>query len=901
MISEKNNSDSKLSEEKITEINENIDNENNTVKMDFFDRNWSWILAFIISCIFMICLMIYMEATPFGWNSFTLVDSIHQYVPFFSDYRDKLLSGESLAYTWDVGLGQNFQSLMLYYMASPLNLIIIFFKREGIVKMMTLLIALKMVLSAASFGYMLSRRHGKIRNNLIITALSFGYAFSTYMCGYFWNLMWLDCIMVFPLIILGFERIVEKKDPRLYILALFYSMYCNYYISFIICIFLVFWFLAEGHKNFKKFIVDGLIFAGSSILAAGMASVSLLTAYLAISKTASAKSIDIPKWEWYQNFFELIKSHIFLTKPITMDVFDGKANLFCGTLTVMTLFIYICSDKVKIIEKIRKLLLLAFLFISMNNKLLNYIWHGFHDQYGIPNRFAFLYIFVLLVIAFDVVSDMDKTNVISVAVGIILTSSLLALTYHNVQFDGNLSDTKMMMISYGIIVVYAAFLMLRSGELLGPKLYATLIGVCFTAEMLTGAWVGMAKNGIADAEYYMEYSEEMEELVAEVEQQAAEDSHSFYRQDLIKPRMLDENTYDNMKSVGTFCSTVRGDMVDAMAHLGFYTGANEYLYDGATLMTNDIFGVRYIYARMGDYFPGREDYKLIKEAENTSVYENVNALPIAYAVDSKIYDWDSDSYDSAEVLNKFAKCSAGVDEIFVREHPHYNVSGTNCMAEYHSNSPETISYAGGSGDSITVVASFVVENPGRYYLNCRANYQDKLELEINDEYRTSGRYQTQMFDLGEVEEGDKVTIKIHFNSNYSPDGTISMYLSRLNRDNLTKLRASLMKNAMNVVQITDDSVKGKIYLEQDQVVFTTIPYDEGWKVYVDGKEDCIDYVGDGFIGLQLDEGEHEIYFKFTPDGMIKGLIITIVSWIIYIFIIILIKKKNGFHEELRTS
>ena len=53
MISEKNNSDSKLSEEKITEINENIDNENNTVKMDFFDRNWSWILAFIISCIFM--------------------------------------------------------------------------------------------------------------------------------------------------------------------------------------------------------------------------------------------------------------------------------------------------------------------------------------------------------------------------------------------------------------------------------------------------------------------------------------------------------------------------------------------------------------------------------------------------------------------------------------------------------------------------------------------------------------------------------------------------------------------------------------------------------------------------------------------------------------------------------
>ena len=79
----------------------------------FFGRNWSWLVASTITAVFMLAMMIGAKVAPFGETSFTLVDSIHQYVPFFSDYQDKLVNGGSLKYTWDVGMGQNFQSLFL--------------------------------------------------------------------------------------------------------------------------------------------------------------------------------------------------------------------------------------------------------------------------------------------------------------------------------------------------------------------------------------------------------------------------------------------------------------------------------------------------------------------------------------------------------------------------------------------------------------------------------------------------------------------------------------------------------------------------------------------------------------------------------------------------------------------
>ena len=99
--------------------------EGHDIKNKWLSRNWSWVTASLMTAVFMIIVMVAMRIAPFGSNSFTLVDSMHQYVPFFSDFQGKIKEGGSLFYTWNVGGGQNFQSLLLYYMASPLNLLML--------------------------------------------------------------------------------------------------------------------------------------------------------------------------------------------------------------------------------------------------------------------------------------------------------------------------------------------------------------------------------------------------------------------------------------------------------------------------------------------------------------------------------------------------------------------------------------------------------------------------------------------------------------------------------------------------------------------------------------------------------------------------------------------------------
>ena len=206
--------------------------------------------------------------------------------------------------------------------------------------------------------------------------------------------------MMLPLILYGIDKLIKEHDGRLYCLALFISLWCNFYMSYMTCLFLILWYLLYPHKNVKEFLTNGFRFAGYSLLSGAMAAVVLLPAYLGIMQTSSAK-LQFPKELWYGTFGNLFSRHFLGTTPLTMAVDDSKINLYCGILTLLMAGFYLAVREIRLIDKIRRLLLLVFLFFSFNMPVLGYVWHGFHDQYGIPNRFAFLYIFALLAMAYE--------------------------------------------------------------------------------------------------------------------------------------------------------------------------------------------------------------------------------------------------------------------------------------------------------------------------------------------------------------------------------------------------------------------------------------------------------------------------------------------------------------------
>lgn len=834
-----------------------------------FTDNYCYYISFLIVFMVMLAIFIAEEITPFGSHTLTIVDSVHQYIPFFSEFRDKLLGEGSLFYTWNLGLGSNFMSLSSYYLSSPFNYLLLLFSKEYIAAGVCIIMALKICLCAVSMTHYLSYKDGEKKRNFGIVAISVCYALSSYVVGYSWNTMWLDCIMMLPLLILGFSRLMEKGDPKMYALALFYTLYCNYYIGYIICLFMVLWFFAYKHGGIKKFFVNGVKFAVYSIISGAMAAFLLIPAYFGIMSTASANA-KIPKWDWYGNIFEMFKRQLFMTSPITSQTFDGGVNLYCGMFAVFALFLYLFTGKIKLGERIRKLLLLSILMISFNAPTLNFIWHGMHDQYGIPNRFSFLYIFILLVIAYDVLRHISKINFMYVVSGTFLTAAFVFMC--DLWSEDGLTRY-VMYASLLMLVIYMIICCLRSWGVIKSKVfYAVISGVCII-EIIVGSVYGFLENGYYDLDNYYASTSNVEVAYNSVKELAEQDDAGFYRAELMDSTVLNEATWHNMPSIGIFCSTVLGEVVTTMGRLGFYTGANEFLYMGSTPFTNSILNVRYLLHRDGDL--NNFDFDYIDTVNNVGIYENPYPLSIGFCVSDEVKEYNRDSGFPINNQSNLAYCMTGCQDYFSAVYPSMLVSSDDCSV---SLAGSKISYTPNQAGDASLMVSFSVDKAGDYYINCRGNSINKIRFYVDGEEISFDRYQIQIFHLGELEEGQYVSIEYCYKNIPASQATASIYMSTFSESRYRELYSKLSENQLSVEEYDDGYIYGTINVPEGQTLFTSVPYDKGWKVKVDGVDTEYYAVGEAFIGIDMEPGTHTVEMIYTPYGLYWGIAVSLVAW-----------------------
>ncbi len=847
-----------------------------------FLENYVCYVSFIITFMVMLGVFIALKIMPFGTHSLTLVDSLHQYVPFFAEYRDKLMNEGSLFYSWNIALGSNFLSLTSYYMASPFSFLIILFSKESIPMAMSVIMSLKVCLSASTMAYFLSYKDKKKNTQLYIIPISLCYALSNYVVGYYWNIMWMDCIMILPIIILGFQKLMEQGDPRMYTLAMFYALYCNYYIGFMLCIFMVLWFFVYNHGGIKNFFVHGVRFAIYSLVSGGMAAFMLIPAYLGIMSTASADA-KLPIWKWYGSIFEMFHEMLFMSDAITNQTFDGGVNLYCGVLAIFTVFVYMFVKKISWWYKVKKILLLSFLMISFNNELLNFIWHGFHNQYGIPNRFAFLFIFVLLVMAYDAIKNIRRVNYIY-----IISCGLFAGSFVFLCKMYSSSVTPIMLYgSLGLIGVYTLLCALFSAKKIkrGAFNYALCIVCIF--EVLVCSISNFADNGYADVASYYSSTPQVAAANEEIENIAKESEIGFYRAELMDSTTLDEVTWHNMPSVGTFGSTVLGEVVTVMGRLGFYTGANEFLYMGYTPFTNSIFNVRYLLEREGDL--NNFDYNYLTTVEGVGIYENPYPLSLGFTVLEAVKDWNRDGGIATNVQNSLANHMTGKENFFTTAYAGFMVTSEDCDVSLSGN---TITYTPHASGQASIMVSFYVEKPGDYYINCRGSYITKMRFYVDGEEYAYDRYQGQLFHLGELEVGQYVNVEYCYNS-LTTSGTASLYMSTFERDKYEAVYETLADNQLIVEEFDDGYVYGTVNMPEGETLFTSIPYDQGWTVLVDGKESEYYAIGKAFIGVDMEPGEHTIEMKYVPRGLKIGILISVISWVVLLFGTMFFNHKNN--------
>ena len=272
------------------------------------DKRAVFILSFFIPVFIMVLIFVQRGIFPFGDESFLRTDMYHQYAPFFSEFKYKLSHGGSLLYSWDLGMGINFSALYAYYLASPLNWLIVLCPQAYVIEFMTYMIVAKIGLCGLSFTYYLSKHSAKKKSGIVFFGIF--YALSGYIAAYSWNIMWLDCIVLFPLVCLGLESLVKKNKGFLYAVSLGICILSNYYISIMICLFIVIYFISlqilKSDNNFKKFVITSVQFAVFSLLAGGLSALVLLPEIYALKLTASGDFNFPTTFESYFSIFDMI-------------------------------------------------------------------------------------------------------------------------------------------------------------------------------------------------------------------------------------------------------------------------------------------------------------------------------------------------------------------------------------------------------------------------------------------------------------------------------------------------------------------------------------------------------------------------------------------------------------------
>jgi uncharacterized membrane protein YfhO len=726
------------------------------------------------------------------------------------------------------------------------------------------------------------------KNNWKVLIFSTAFALSNYIVGYSWNVMWLDSIIMLPLVMMGFDRMMEKKDGRMYCWTLALAMLGNFYIAFMTCIFLVLWFFFYPHKLSKRPILEllkrGVLFGVCSILSAAMAAIGLIPAYLGLMNTASADRMNLPEHEWYTNLLDILSTHLAVTKPITNDNFDGNANLYMGILAILLLFLYVFARRISLTDKILRVGLLAIFVVSFNETVLNFIWHGFHDQYGIPNRFAFLYLFVLALTGFEVMEKLKAMRWKNVLPALILGFGLIGLLYFGSDKEISLVSLG---VSAGLMVFYGGVLLLYSTRKIKKKVCTALLVGVAVVESGALAIYGFRENGQIDVPKFFSDTEAVNEIKEDI------DDEELVRTDLLSSKMLDEEIWHNLKCVTMFGSTANGQAVSMMDHLGFYTGANEYLYKGATPLTNLLLNVKYNIRREDD--TNLNDFKLVKSYEEMDLLENPVETSIGYGVEGDLSDWYYESAYPFRVQNNFVMQAYGMGEIF------HDISipdpTTNDCTVTKTNDGE-YSFENTSSQEDNLVFTLPVSGGEDLYIHYDGSQVTNAIVWVDGEVRVNKKINSEIYHVGLIEPGQKVQIALQLADDDLKKGIVRLSAADFDQEQFEAVAWKMNQSAVHVSDYGSDYINGDVSLDADGLVVFSIPYDEGWTVTVDGMEEMTEPVADGLMGVYMEEGTHELELSYVSPGFSLGMLLTILGLVLFALLCILTKKRGKIKQRL---
>lgn len=831
---------------------------------------------------------------PFGSITVMRMDLYHQYGPLFAELYDRIVEHKSLLYSWITGGGSSFLGNYLNYLSSPLSFLIFLFDKEDISYAITFIVAFKCILSATSFSYYLKKSFNK--DNYFLSAFGILYAFSAYFLAYYWNVMWLDAMIMLPLIALGIEKIFKTGDIKLYTVSLVILFFANYYMGYMCCIFAVLYFFVcfintysnDGKLNenavYEKkystkalmnnvFINRGVKFAFASIIAALICAITLVPVFM-ILKNSSATSGTFPQtFKSYFDLLDLITSHFALLETTIRSSGDNVLpNIYTGILTFILLPLFLVNNKIKLKEKATYVVLIIFFVFCFNNNCAEYIWHAFHFPNDLPYRYSYMYSFIIAVMGYKTILNFKGIKVKDIAyTGLAIISFVIVCQ----KFLTNKMTNSTIYATIIFVALWCGFLFLLKNKNAQKKTVSFVLVTFILCETIISSIVGLPLN--QDNKNYKENYKTYTDAINYIDNKDS----GFYRTELCYLNTRMDPAYYGYNGISVFSSMAYESYSQLQSSLGMQSNkVNSYTYNTQTPVYNMMFNIKYLIQTDVSLAPSSNLYKKIHTTSDkkSNVYESKYNLPIAYCVNSKIDDWVTDEGNPFEIQSDFVKLATGYSNVF--KPVKYNSTDFDAVSgdDVTENGTYWLEKSDSSSNYGTETVSLSPTIDGNLYLYVKSS--DLKTITVNSEKVsdiTQSMEDAYILDIGYHNKGDEVLVSLDASTMESESTSFDFYCYTADDTVVKNMYNSLAGNSLNVESYSDTTIKGTVNAKENCYLYSSIPYDDGWSVYVDGKKAETFEIGGTLLAIELTPGQHKIEYKYFPVGFLYGIIISAVT------------------------
>ena len=812
---------------------------------------------------------------PFGDLTVAWCDACQQTIPLLCDLKDVLAGKSNLWLSLENAGGMNFYGVYFFNLSSPFTYLILFFEKSQLSVAFNIMVALKLATAGCTFGFWLKREIPNA-NPIIVLAVSFSYAFSGWAMMYYQILSWLDTLYVFPLLLIGLKNLTEGKSPVLYILSLFLCILFHFYLGWAIVIFVCLYGAVHAILNREESKGFAKNFIISSAIAAMLSAIVILPCFLQYLK--SMRSGDMFEDLANRGFFPRLDTSL----PTFFSVFMLAPFMMRG----------IKNKRFDILE-----ILFLFLLVPVFIEPVSAAWQTY-DYMSFPTRYGFITIALGFTLAVRGLTDLTcqekqdesktdkwiKLGISALALTLVVAFSFFSsyyftenktvLTKYSSSLWGNMASLEGLFTYYFIpfLLTVGIYLALHYQIIDKIAVYALIALLCVVEGVFSSNVYMIAP---ANANDKFERALELENLIEDDE---------FYRLKL-NEKSLDVNLVGAMgyNSLSHYTSLTRESFMTTIKQLGYSSYCMEVASNGGTIFTDALVRHKYIATR------GKGNGKYV--TDNFYITQNDILFPTAFAIETNAQNEGDLSLERWEIQDELFTRLTGASGIyeeydFLSLYNLHDLSGTeNAKEKTHFKLSQ-----GASQGQITY--EIKVSGTKNLYFDCFDLYTNNLKehtykavssisISANGRKTTFYTYPTQSangtLSLGKFTD-TTVTIKVTLAG--------EIYARSFGVFSVDEIG---LKSAINGLiggdfKVEKDILTGSITAKKGQSLFTSFAYDEGYIATVNGKQNPTFSVN-GFLAIELDEGENTVELTFRPSGLwfgIIGFILGVIALILYL-------------------